>query len=73
MLGPNPYHPALKHFGYGTRELATRFLAHLNRHRAVNHYSMDRVADLFPTPTLAELESSPDRVDMLEEVNQRRR
>ncbi len=56
------------HFGYGTRETAERFLRFLNRHRAVNHYQMDRLAEVFPTPPISEVEQSPDRVDMEQEM-----
>lgn len=57
------------HFGYGTRETADRFLRFLNRNRAVNHYQMERLDGVFPTPSIADVEQSPDRVDMEREMD----
>ena len=56
------------HFGYGTRETAERFLRYLNRNRAVNHYVMNRLDEVFPTPSIADVESSPNRVEMKQEM-----
>ncbi len=52
------------HFGFGTRQTAERFLRYLNRNRGPNPYVMDRLDEVFPTPSIADVESSPDRVDM---------
>ncbi len=56
-------------FGYGTRETAERFLRFLNRHRAVNHYQMARLDEIFPTQSIADVEQSPNRVDMEKDMD----
>ena len=55
-------------YGYSIEETTLCYLRFLNQNRVVKHYHMDRVADVLPTPTIANLESSPDLVDMEQEM-----
>ena len=56
------------HYGFGTEETAKRYLLFLNQYRAINHYQMDRLNDVFPTPVIADVQRSSSLVDMEEQM-----
>ena len=56
------------YFGFGTREVAQRYLQFLHRHKPIDSFVMDRLDELFPTPSIAEVKASPHRVDMEAEM-----
>ena len=56
--------------GHGTRSLAARYLAHLNQHRAVNHYLMGSIEE-YPGLSVSAAENSSGRIEMEEELRPR--
>ena len=58
-------------YAFGAQETAMRYLRYLNHYRAPQHHHvMHRIVDISPTPTIAEIESNLDWVDMEDDMKE---